>query len=446
MDIKKSFQWCLGVLLYLFAVLAISQLPASHHNQAPKPFSWPSNTLAPDAPALAGHWQGTWGGEAAVLQRQSIDMRLVVDTERVGEEVYLSLAPHPARSQHISDARYPAEFAKSGNVMTIADTVGGHYRFERKGDNVQGRYQSNNGDISELTLFPMQNDGVVQPLFGDRGDVTFSLDLLDLGNVTLDDFGNYLLFAVFWDTLFQGVIYFGVGGLCAVFFYRIMRKRWAWRKIQSRWPDWRQYRHELVYSALTLVVFGLSGGLFLYDSYSSITLMYSHVGMYGWGYFCFSVVVIFLLHDTYFYWGHRMMHIPVLYPYFHKGHHRSVAPTPWSTWAFMPLEAVVQTAFVPLVVFILPLHYSVIVVFYAGMFLRSLVGHTGFEVYPRFVVTNKWFRWIATVSHHDMHHRYFHYNYALYFTWWDRWMGTLHPEYQQKVEEVHDRKEKLVNQ
>ena len=38
-------------------------------------------------------------------------------------------------------------------------------------------------------------------------------------------------------------------------------------------------------------------------------------------------------------------------------------------------------------------------------------------------------RWAATVTHHDLHHADARGNYALYFTWWDRWLGTLHPAY-----------------
>jgi sterol desaturase/sphingolipid hydroxylase (fatty acid hydroxylase superfamily) len=36
---------------------------------------------------------------------------------------------------------------------------------------------------------------------------------------------------------------------------------------------------------------------------------------------------------------------------------------------------------------------------------------------------------MTTTTHHDMHHQQFNGNYGLYFTWWDRWMGTEFPEY-----------------
>jgi Delta7-sterol 5-desaturase len=38
----------------------------------------------------------------------------------------------------------------------------------------------------------------------------------------------------------------------------------------------------------------------------------------------------------------------------------------------------------------------------------------------------------TTATHHDLHHSGgFGSNYGLYFTWWDRMMGTEHPRYRE---------------
>jgi sterol desaturase/sphingolipid hydroxylase (fatty acid hydroxylase superfamily) len=34
-----------------------------------------------------------------------------------------------------------------------------------------------------------------------------------------------------------------------------------------------------------------------------------------------------------------------------------------------------------------------------------------------------------TITHHDLHHGRMSWNFGLYFTWWDRWMGAEHPEH-----------------
>ena len=44
-------------------------------------------------------------------------------------------------------------------------------------------------------------------------------------------------------------------------------------------------------------------------------------------------------------------------------------------------------------------------------------------------VGRRWFGWINASTHHDLHHATARSNYGLYFTWWDRWMGTEHPDY-----------------
>ena len=35
-----------------------------------------------------------------------------------------------------------------------------------------------------------------------------------------------------------------------------------------------------------------------------------------------------------------------------------------------------------------------------------------------------------------MHHQTIQGNYGLYFLWWDRWMGTLNPSYDENFEAV----------
>ena len=40
-----------------------------------------------------------------------------------------------------------------------------------------------------------------------------------------------------------------------------------------------------------------------------------------------------------------------------------------------------------------------------------------------------WLDWLTTTTHHDLHHAQAGWNYAPWFTWWARWMGTEHPEY-----------------
>ena len=74
-------------------------------------------------------------------------------------------------------------------------------------------------------------------------------------------------------------------------------------------------------------------------------------------------------------------------------------------------------------------------------------GHAGYEIAPfipsleaAVVAVLSWMQpqkdlrnGLNTVQHHDMHHRFPSRHFSLYFTHWDRWCGTEHPDYQQRV-------------
>jgi len=72
------------------------------------------------------------------------------------------------------------------------------------------------------------------------------------------------------------------------------------------------------------------------------------------------------------------------------------------------------------------------------MIVRNVMGHAGVELMPRALADSRWFGWINATTHHDLHHSSFHHNYGLYFTWWDRLMGTEHPAYHEKLRGKRD--------
>lgn len=73
------------------------------------------------------------------------------------------------------------------------------------------------------------------------------------------------------------------------------------------------------------------------------------------------------------------------------------------------------------------------------MMIYNVYGHLGFELYPRKFASGKIGRWINTSVNHNMHHQYFTGNYGLYFLFWDRWMGTLHPDYEARFDQATSR-------
>jgi Sterol desaturase len=65
--------------------------------------------------------------------------------------------------------------------------------------------------------------------------------------------------------------------------------------------------------------------------------------------------------------------------------------------------------------------------------INSQFGHAGFEYFAgpgaRFPSP------MLCATFHDRHHSKFTVNYANFFSIWDRWMGTLDPEYDREVDD-----------
>ena len=169
-------------------------------------------------------------------------------------------------------------------------------------------------------------------------------------------------------------------------------------------------------------------------------------GAAAWLYVLASVLLLDLLHDTYFYWAHRLLHVPFMLRHVHYLHHRSQRPTSFSGYSFHWVEAVLVFMPYPLETLLLPLHARVHRLYHLYTIVLHVGGHCGHEAAP-IIPTLQWAAWrllaalrpgmgvpraLNTVLHHDMHHRFPRVHFSLYFTVWDRWCGTLHPTYDAK--------------
>ena len=225
------------------------------------------------------------------------------------------------------------------------------------------------------------------------------------------------------------VRYLLVAGIFYAIYYNWRRNRLATRKIQSRFPKNEDLRREIGYSIATTGIFALVSLALLFTGIRNHNLMYAHWSDYGTAYGLFSFVALVLLHDAYFYWTHRAMHHPSLFKTVHLVHHKSTNPSPWAAYSFHPLEAVVEALIVPIASFILPLNGITIMAFLVFMMVYNVYGHLGWEIYPARWNQHWLGRWLNTSVSHNQHHQFFRGNYGLYFRFWDEWMGTTRPDY-----------------
>lgn len=219
-----------------------------------------------------------------------------------------------------------------------------------------------------------------------------------------------------------------------LFFYVVFRVRFRHRRIGRVEPMVGQKRRELLHSLRSILIFGLMAALIVQAILTGWTRMYFRIEDYGWGYFAFSVTLIIVIHDAYFYWTHRLMHHRWLYRTFHHTHHLSTNPTPWAAYAFSPWEAFVQAGIAPLVFFTIPVHPAAFALFMVWQISFNVFGHCGYEIFPQWFLRSPLGKLLNSVTHHNLHHEKYRANFSLYFNVWDRLMGTNHADYQRRFE------------
>ncbi|MES2948760.1 MAG: sterol desaturase family protein [Pseudomonadota bacterium] len=191
-------------------------------------------------------------------------------------------------------------------------------------------------------------------------------------------------------------------------------------------PSKRQIKHEVAYSFLSIAVMTTIVTSILYGfGWIAHSRLYGQVSEYGWTWFFISIPIMLIIHDTLFYWLHRLIHVRALFRHIHRVHHLSRYPTAWAAFSFHPLEAVLEALIVVCIIFMLPVHPFAFFIFQIISTLLNAYGHCGREF-----STSGWrqhwlSRWINTPTAHSIHHDLARHNYGLYFLFWDRLMGTL---------------------
>ena len=220
-----------------------------------------------------------------------------------------------------------------------------------------------------------------------------------------------------------------------ILFYVVLKKPLWFRKVQKKMPKLTDYGRDILFSILSVAIFAVINTLTFWYGADYLNL-YDDISEFGMIYYVFSWAWMFLLHDTWFYWWHRAMHHPFLFKHVHLVHHKSTNPSPWTAYAFHPFEAIIEASILPLIALTLPIHTPAIALFFLFQISYNVYGHLGFELYPKGFHKTWIGRFVNTSVAHNLHHHKFHGNYGLYFLIWDRLMGTIREDYDEKYEET----------
>jgi lathosterol oxidase len=244
---------------------------------------------------------------------------------------------------------------------------------------------------------------------------------------------NHVFFETWEFSSVALVWYAALAGTLWLTLYVVFRRATRSRKINPRPPARGQIAWEIRQSLLSLLVFGLmSGAIGLVRPLGIRTRLYHPIDRHGWAWYYGSILVAILIHDAYFYWTHRLMHHPRLFRSVHRIHHLSNNPTPWAAYSFSIPEAIVQAGIGPVLVYMVPMHYSAFLLFMTWQISFNVLGHCGYEILPRRFLETWAGRFFNTPTHHAMHHEKVVANFGLYFNIWDRLCGTNHPDYHRR--------------
>lgn len=217
------------------------------------------------------------------------------------------------------------------------------------------------------------------------------------------------------------------------------RGSWRRRIIQNRSPTKADYRREVLTSIRSMIIFAFITTPAVIMRMNGFAVERMPVLESFWG-IVLSVSMLLVIHDTYFYWTHRVIHHQSLFRKWHKTHHRSVSPNPFTAYAFDWREAIVHGFFLGSWVVLAPTPFIALFIWSFIMIIRNIWGHAGTELHPAGMADHWLWGNFTTTVHHDLHHSgKFSYNFGLYFTWWDRLMGTEHPEYRAIFREITER-------
>lgn len=241
----------------------------------------------------------------------------------------------------------------------------------------------------------------------------------------------------FKDVSIIGSRYLIIAGIAFLIWYVVLRKMMKSKKIQAKYPQLKDYAREIGFSITTIFILAVIPTMILGSTeLAKHTKFYTVINQHSIAWFIIAFPVMAIMHDTYFYWMHRLIHHPKLFKWVHLIHHKSTNPSPFAAYAFHPFEAVLESLIFLIFVFTIPVHLYHLLFFFLFMILYNVYGHLGWELYPRGFNKHWLGKWINTSVNHNQHHQYFKGNYGLYFLFWDRIMGTIRDDYDKRFEEV----------
>ncbi len=217
-------------------------------------------------------------------------------------------------------------------------------------------------------------------------------------------------------TVFFALLYFG-GALVTCMLIALAKRLGLGRVLDVRALRAGQLRREIGQSLVSILIFGIGALLpwwLLRNGHAHLAPAPSA------GRIVLEIIALFFWNELHFYLCHRLLHTRALRR-FHVDHHRSVTPTPFSTYAFHPIEALLLGS-VPIVPMLLH-DFSLAALLTLPVMSIALnnLGHANYEFSPQPHPRGP----LAASRRHQLHHARYHGNYGFLLALFDRLGGTV---------------------
>ncbi len=224
------------------------------------------------------------------------------------------------------------------------------------------------------------------------------------------------LAAMAWGLLFFATLYVVLCGGNWLLTKHVLPGLGIGHRIDPRPLRMGQLRDEIALSAVSILIFGIGVVLpwwFLQQGWAQLAQ--------GAGALRIAIEMIALLvwNDIHFYLNHRLLHTRPLRRY-HQQHHRSLVTTPFATYSFHPLEAVLLGNVILLPMLLHDFSFMALLSLPVASLLLNNLGHGNYDYIPS-VGDN---HWLAASRRHQLHHACYHGNYGFLFNFMDGWCGT----------------------
>lgn len=198
----------------------------------------------------------------------------------------------------------------------------------------------------------------------------------------------------------------------------------AGRQLNRERPSRRMMLQELGASLRSTPIYALPAAIAVEAFKVGGTRLYLEPSAHGLWWLPVSFALLLFIQDTHYYWLHRLLHHPRLFALAHAGHHRSREPSPFASFSFDPLEAILTAWVLPFLVFVIPVNLWLILGLLTLMTVAAAMNHCGWELWP-----DRWVRrgpgaHLITATHHSRHHTHLQTNFGLYFRLWDKLCST----------------------